>query len=938
MSQRYAGGVLTANQNPNYSGTFDGINAGNFLSVAGASQYAIATSTTPFTVEAWVKLRVAGGLVFAEEFGAPSIVMACGFVLTNDISAPTGLYPAFGYYVSAAWTTAAVSTTPIVLNTWTHVAFVFTGSTSKIYMNGVDVTKSSAPTPATTWGVTATNGTNWYIGRRWDTTPGGTYIGGNVSNFRFVNGTAVYTSNFLPPTTLTAITNTVLLTCQSPTFVDNSPYAATITSSGAVVDSASPFYTQTDPALGAATNGVWTLSQATQAAAQRSWPMYDPEFNVTTAMVHGNGANGATNSTFLDSSANNFTVTKNGNAAQGTFTPFSKSPGYFSAYIGGLGNYITASGAAFAATQTTFTVEAWVYMTAIPGGNPTLVGDMLPTGTTLHWSFGVNSTYRVAFVWYDGASKSALGTTRLSLGTWYHIAISVNANAISMYVNGAQETLTGTTTLTNRGGTTGTTVVGQAQSSSFYYTGYVSNLSILNGTAKYSSSFTPPTAPLPTDTTNQVFLFGGYNRLYDANTATTPKTLTLASNGSRVATDSPFYRLSAYTPDVNSGSAFFDGTGDYLTVSGDANLAFGTNDFTIELFLYLTAFPAQEVIYDARPSGTNGAYPCIYLSGSTSKFSYLVSSANRIVSDNNYVFNSWTHLVVSRVSGTTRMFVNGVQQTGTYADSTTYLNGTSRPTIGCAGDTIGNGPWFGYISNVRVLNGTGVTSVTVPTAPLTPITNTQLLLSGTNAAIFDNATNLNIETVNASISTAQSKYGSGSMAFNGTNAYARIYTPSGNGARVVQTLGDFTAECWINPTVANVQQTIFFLNGTGGFGGCRLDINTTGGIQLLVSINGTAHAINAANTYATPTGVWSHVAVVRQGPSFIVYFNGSPIITSTAVGITTAIHAGTISAIGSVFIVSFGGFFNGYISDFRVTNYARYLGTFTPPTSTLQNQ
>jgi hypothetical protein len=36
----------------------------------------------------------------------------------------------------------------------------------------------------------------------------------------------------------------------------------------------------------------------------------------------GNGTNGAQNNTFLDSSTNNFTITRNGNATQGTFSPY----------------------------------------------------------------------------------------------------------------------------------------------------------------------------------------------------------------------------------------------------------------------------------------------------------------------------------------------------------------------------------------------------------------------------------------------------------------------------------------------------------------------------------------------------------------------------------------------------------------------------------------
>jgi hypothetical protein len=61
-----------------------------------------------------------------------------------------------------------------------------------------------------------------------------------MANFRFVNGTAVYTSNFTPPTApLTAIPNTQVLL---QGFVDRSPNAFTVTSTGGVtLSTLSPF-------------------------------------------------------------------------------------------------------------------------------------------------------------------------------------------------------------------------------------------------------------------------------------------------------------------------------------------------------------------------------------------------------------------------------------------------------------------------------------------------------------------------------------------------------------------------------------------------------------------------------------------------------------------------------------------------------------------------
>ena len=48
----------------------------------------------------------------------------------------------------------------------------------------------------------------------------------------------------------------------------------------------------------------------------------DAYFNLVTLLLNTTSTNGAQNNTFLDSSTNNFTITRNGNTTQGTFTPF----------------------------------------------------------------------------------------------------------------------------------------------------------------------------------------------------------------------------------------------------------------------------------------------------------------------------------------------------------------------------------------------------------------------------------------------------------------------------------------------------------------------------------------------------------------------------------------------------------------------------------------
>jgi len=188
----------------------------SYLQLAGSSQFAIATYNTPFTIECWLYPIRGDATFFSETYtgSGDTIAITLGFCDgTNADSA--GRYLVLANYNGGSWI-HTVSSTEVSLNTWTHIAAVYTGITTKIFINGVDRTKTSNPTPITMWGMIGDNGDNWVIGRRWDT-GARAYYQGYISNFRFVVGTAVYDADFTVPTTdLSSTANTKLLTCESP--------------------------------------------------------------------------------------------------------------------------------------------------------------------------------------------------------------------------------------------------------------------------------------------------------------------------------------------------------------------------------------------------------------------------------------------------------------------------------------------------------------------------------------------------------------------------------------------------------------------------------------------------------------------------------------------------------------------------------------------------
>jgi hypothetical protein len=125
-------------------------------------------------------------------------------------------------------------------------------------------------------------------------------------------------------------------------------------------------------------------------------------------------------------------------------------------------------------------------------------------------------------------------------------------------------------------------------------------------------------------------------------------------------------------------SGLFDGN-DYVAFDGEANLAFGTGDFTVESRIRLAAIGATHTLYDSRPSA-GGNNPYIYIN-SSNQLVFGGFGADRIAGGT-LAASTWYAWAVSRVAGNTRAFLDGVQVGATYADANNYGNDAgNRPVI-----------------------------------------------------------------------------------------------------------------------------------------------------------------------------------------------------------------------------------------------------------------
>jgi len=197
----------------------------------------------------------------------------------------------------------------------------------------------------------------------------------------------------------------------------------------------------------------------------------------------------------------------------------------------------------------------------------------------------------------------------------------------------------------------------------------------------------------------------------------------------------PFGNAQVSTAQSQFGGAslLLDGSGDYLTISGDptTNFNFGTGDFTLECWVRFTNITVQnQAILNFRDNSF--ANTLSFNNNNAGKIAYTDGIAWRNTTTTIAV-NTWYHVCAARNSGVIRIFVNGTQE---YSQTLTNNLGQPRGVrIGTFEDLFAF--FNGYIDEVRVSNIARYTAnFTVPTAPFVNDANTLLLLhmDGANAS------------------------------------------------------------------------------------------------------------------------------------------------------------------------------------------------------------
>ena len=270
-----------------------------------------------------------------------------------------------------------------------------------------------------------------------------------------------------------------------------------------------------------------------------------------------------------------------------------------------------------------------------------------------------------------------------------------------------------------------------------------------------------------------------------------------------------------------TGSVAFDGTGDYITVPTDTDFAYGTNAFTIEMWVYRTVSGAVQILLDQRTASPTNYAPFLFI-GTTNVITYSDGAATVITGATTVPLNAWSHVALSRSGTSTRLFLNGVQQGSTYTDTRNYIQ--TPISLGMRFDGVGS-PFTGYIDEVRISKGIAryTANFTAPSAAFTNDANTVLLLHADSTPIVDDP---GVTAVNADIdlnSRLNLTAGTGiTLALDPTTDTLTITNTQPapdlsnyvtlDGTQTVTGAKSFTA----NTTLKSYAETVYNLGTTGG--------------------------------------------------------------------------------------------------------------------------
>ena len=206
----------------------------------------------------------------------------------------------------------------------------------------------------------------------------------------------------------------------------------------------------------------------------------DPDFASVVALLHFDGSNGS--GVFTDEIGHTFTKTGTPTISTAQ-SVFGGASGFFPS-----GNHALKSTDADFLLTGDFTIEGWVRFTASSWADVLAIRNP-STGS----NFNIYKTSAENLLFSLGATSKQVA---VSLNTWYHFAYVRAGNTWSAYVDGVEIGAPSVTT-DALSGAVEFTIGYNANVAGAGINGYIDDVRVTNGVARYTAPFTPPTAAFP---------------------------------------------------------------------------------------------------------------------------------------------------------------------------------------------------------------------------------------------------------------------------------------------------------------------------------------------------------------------------------------------------------------------------------------------------------
>ena len=498
--------------------------------------------------------------------------------------------------------------------------------------------------------------------------------------------------------------------------------------------------------------------------------------------------------------------------------------------------------------------------------NVTTATDMRPT-PTLEVSGDGTRLYQV----FNNTSLSNVFVVEYKLGTANNPTTLTSATQVEDYLNIATQQV-------------GTLKI-RPDGSEMYIAGS-------NTVSTYSLDLPVPITYISFDQVNTYDIFGGTANVAATGTGQYTRSTTIVKKG--------------------SASAVFNGTSDYTLIPSTGFWASSLLSVSLWVnFRNVTTGAGEYIgIFGTNGNIDNGGISVTYKTDTIGI--YFASNSPRMTATYTFVANIWYNMCVvfdATVAGT-KLYINGVSQaltlTGTGSTAFTIPQGKTLFVGGSYDQNLTNSPVYflnGYIDHFRVynviLNDKNVTKLFLddlapPRAPVFQLTYE----NSSSADVIPSGVTLGGTTLSTLVSNLE--------------VYTGNYCGNYTGTRVTSLAGwtaftyPFTFSMWLRHDTSVAKRTLFASSGNFNFYLQSSQINIFLGSTTLTS------------TTLTFSSEWHHFAFTTSGSRTSVYFDGNPVLLSSA-------QTGTYTGPQTLYIMAENDVFlngvTGYADDIRIYDY-----------------